>query len=47
MVLKGNRSRVGIVARGLCGGLLKPVQGVGHRYISRPCDLYREACAHK
>ena len=36
MVLKGNRGRVRIVACGFCGGLLKPVEGVGHRHIAPP-----------
>ena len=37
MVLKGNRGRVRIVARGFCGGLLKPVEGIGYRGLSRSC----------
>ena len=36
MVLKGNRGRVRIVARGFCGGLLKPVEGIGYRHIAPP-----------
>ena len=34
MVLKGNCGRVRIVARGFCGGLLKTVEGVGHRHVA-------------
>ncbi|CCZ58153.1 unknown [Hungatella hathewayi CAG:224] len=36
MVLEADRSRVGGVARGLCGRFLKPAKGVGDGYISPP-----------
>ena len=45
MVLKGNRSRVGIVACGFCCRFLESVKGVGNRHVAPPLGFIQRKSA--